>query len=253
MIATGGILSLDRGLPQDRVSRLDIATSWFYFSALRNTFTISDLLPDTAFAADMIYLPGFVAYDDTGASNMVFPFSFALKGQWTFLRTGRWLAGAGVYAGLELIPEYTYMFNPVGGARAYGQWNALDFLFVGVSAGLSDIRAFFAEAALLYRLSALDLMAAFSLDGDYKTLKAGLEYRVTPGFSFLAGGNYTLEYGGWNATGGLDFSGFSVFGIPTRISLGLQYNLIAALSGTLCWTMEFGRMNPASAESRDQK
>ena len=245
--ATGDILAIDRDLDYDpaSVKWLEIDTSFYYLNLLRDSVSLNNFARNFSFWLDTIILPGFQMYDDTGTVSTILPVSAVLGVKYQFVKNSFWYAGLSVMGGMEFISDFNYMFNVLYGMTGSAGWTPLENLTVGLIAGFSGEHTNFQflngllEAGARYRLGSLDMMGSFAFEGNYITVKAGFVYRVTKGFSVLWGGNYTLEYNGWNVTGGIDFSQFKLFNADSRAGLSVVYNLVAGPSFTLTLNMDF--------------
>lgn len=241
--ATGNILAVDRDIDRDLAKDqwLEFSSSFFYLNMLRDTVSLNNFLPNFSVWVDAIMLPGFQMYDDTGTVSTIFPVSVELGLKYVIVRNTVWNASLSAMGGLEFISDYNYMLNPVYGLYGNASVSAFENFIVGLSVGSPDFRALYSELGARYRIFAFDILGSFALDGNNKTFKAGFVYRLSPGFSVLCGGNYTLEYNGWNVTGGLEFSQFKLFEADSRAGLAVGYNLVAGPSFTLTLGMDFDK------------
>ena len=75
--ATGDILSIDRNYDVDFNAKkeLEIDSSFYYLMLLRDSVTLVNFLPNFVFKLDVILLPAFQMYDDTGIISTTFPTS----------------------------------------------------------------------------------------------------------------------------------------------------------------------------------
>lgn len=251
--ATGDILAIDRNDDYDlsAVKWLEIDSSFFYLNLLRDSVSLNNFLPNFSFWVDAIMLPAFQMYDDTGTVSTTFPTSVVLGVKYYFIKNRVWNFNLSAMGGMEFIPDYNYMFNPVYGLFGNVSCLIADGWTYGLTLGSPDFRALLLEAGVRYRLAFFDAMASFALDGNYTTFKTGFIFHVSPGFSVLCGGNYTIVYNGWNVTGGIELSQFKLFNVDSRAGLSVVYNLVAGPSFTLSLNLEYDTITPEKQTPRE--
>jgi hypothetical protein len=237
--ALGNIISIDHDAFSTVNSNytLEINSSFLYQMMLRDSLYSKNLVDHFDFFADTIFLPGFVQYDDAGVSNMITPYSIMAGSKaYMYLNEQIYLSLKG-YIGTEFIPDYNYMYNMVYGILLSGNVKQGDAV-MGLSAGSSDFKNMTYEESLLYHFKAADILAAIAQDGNYMILKAGIIVPVTGTFSLMAGFNYTLEYNGWNASGGMEFRKIHLFSTDSRIACSVSFNPSGWFSFNLSWAVE---------------
>lgn len=253
--ACGDILSIDRTYDEDfgKYKVLTVNSSFYYLTFLRDSVSLVNFVPNCVFWLDVIVLPGFQMYDDTGTVSTTYPTSAELGFKYYFLKNEKWICSLSAQGGMEFIPDYNYMFNPVYGLYGNMGYSLMDGLLLGFTAGSSDFMSVYLEAGCRWTIGEFGVLGAFALDGNYKTFKAGFTYRVAPGFSVLWGGNYTLEYNGWSATGGIEISKFKMFHTESRAGLAVAYNFVGGISVTLSLNMLFDKNPPPGPLKKDGK
>lgn len=224
-------------LENSQIRSIEFHSSYFSQLIMRTTVMYQNIFPKIHFGLDTVFIPEFEEYEDTGISRSIVPFSMVGRmGVNLDLIDSLHLTLDG-YGGIETVGEYPIKFS----SGIYGDatfW--IDkWLFGGVLIALNEFHSLFEfhsyaswmlEIGMGIELSGVGLLAAFNLESPYKVLKLGTYFKVNPSFIALIGGNYSLEYAGWNITSGAVFNQLNLFGAMSSLSSAISYNLITGIS-----------------------
>lgn len=225
---------------------IGINSSYLYWSLVRDSVNVYNLIDGFEFFFDTTFIPGFIMYDDAGMTNSILPISVCAGLKQTLVLTSYLALTARAYCGMEFIDDYQYNNALIYGGFLNAQYKPVNNLILGLSGGLSDLQNYYFEAGAGYDFSFIEPILAFTMDGNYKSIKTAFLFPVTPQFEVFGGINFTLEYYGVYYSGGLEYNHFKLGPLDNSLGLSFSYNMSGWLSVNLAWNFSFEKSKPIS-------
>lgn len=216
------------------ISNWGVVVESSYLSGLlfRDTIHIDGLVREFDFKLDTVFIPGFTAYDESGIAESGFPVAGVLGASWRS-GAGIFLWELGLYGGFEHIDSY-YTFLHLFGLSASASVILTPALALSLYAALPAARDVTTEAAVRFSpASWWTVTGGLEMRGLIKTLKLALDLNLGRDFTGTLGGSYTLDYGGWNVSGGVFFRNLGFITRGTDLSAAFSYNQTGGADITL--------------------
>lgn len=190
--ASGGFSVLEA---LDLSDPAEISLGFLSSTMLRTSFEMS-AFQTMRFGADVIFIPGFTQYDDTGAQSEIFPVASVISMEIPFFSREVFDFSARAYLGFESVGSYYREALWMASLKAV--FAADEKFSVGLEASYSDLLSFHIDSALRYRISdELSLMAGFMQKANQSYVKAASELKMKSGFSLGFSGLYNLQRSGF--------------------------------------------------------
>jgi hypothetical protein len=229
--------------------RFEADISFIQSTMVKNLLLFYNLIPRVHLGAELIFIPGFTAYDDLGFAEEIFPIATGLRLGADIINRDIFNFNLNGFLGWESVGEYSSSFiYSFSGNLSLSTKNGFA---VGILGGVYGISAgavnnpmkylgnekfsneWFFETGLKYMPNNFGIFAAFNVESIFKTIKTGVLYSISPKADLLAGFNLTLEYYGWDVNIGINLKEMQVFKRNTEIGLS------TGITGAGAFTVNF--------------
>ena len=241
--AQGGIAD-----PFENETDFSFDSSFMAQTLMRDTLVFYSLMPSLDMGVDVIFLPSFTEWQDTGIAESRWPMNARIFADYTTKHSDSILLKTRFFFGAEYIAEFKNDFY-YGIEQFFGikinpalVWSG-EAAIADIGFDLNDLESFLVRVqnGISYRSDIGTFSLCYLLTADYQNtavrllhvIKIGSRFPFSKKFSIFAGGNFSIFDLGWSISTGSTFNDIAIFRGKSSVTVALSYRPVAGFSFSL--------------------